>query len=255
EYPLCYLDLEDAQSPVSVHLEAFTPMIPLDADNSGIPCGILSYSVTNTTGASLEFTLAGTLPNTACHPLEDATVWSNFNHPMMKTTRGTLYEEEGFASIHFTNDNGDKTALRYSDSTLSVLGSGTVAALPQWPDTGWWDAGQLFWDSLRDYGNFDGISQEMSCSETVKSGSLGLCDTLAPGETKTVTFLISWNVPNRINGWTEPEPCCCSGCCETPKQTKNYYAVKFADSLATARYVGKNFTMLCEATHRFHDGL
>ena len=35
--PFVYVDLEDSKVPVKVRMEAYTPFIPLDADNSGIP--------------------------------------------------------------------------------------------------------------------------------------------------------------------------------------------------------------------------
>jgi len=48
EYPLATVALEDAKVPVGVTLEAFSPFIPLDAEESGLPVAVLRYRVANT---------------------------------------------------------------------------------------------------------------------------------------------------------------------------------------------------------------
>ena len=47
EFPLARIDFEDAELPVRVRLDAFTPFIPLDADASGLPAAVLRYRVRN----------------------------------------------------------------------------------------------------------------------------------------------------------------------------------------------------------------
>ena len=48
EYPFAQIDFHDPHLPVAVRLEAFTPLIPLNPEDSGIPCAVLTYHVTNT---------------------------------------------------------------------------------------------------------------------------------------------------------------------------------------------------------------
>jgi uncharacterized protein (DUF608 family) len=47
EYPLARISFRDRHLPVKVSLEAFTPFIPLDPDESGLPVAILRYRVSN----------------------------------------------------------------------------------------------------------------------------------------------------------------------------------------------------------------
>src|SRR5690242_1934436 len=47
EYPLARIDFRDARLPVHVALEAFSPFIPLDAEDSGLPLAFLRYRVSN----------------------------------------------------------------------------------------------------------------------------------------------------------------------------------------------------------------
>ncbi len=47
EYPLARIDFEDRSLPVKISLEAFSPFIPHEADESGLPVAILRYRVSN----------------------------------------------------------------------------------------------------------------------------------------------------------------------------------------------------------------
>ena len=47
EFPLARIDFEDSELPAKVSLEAFTPFIPLEADDSGLPVAVLRYRVSD----------------------------------------------------------------------------------------------------------------------------------------------------------------------------------------------------------------
>ena len=47
EYPLAHIDFHDQLLPVKVELDAFSPFIPHEPDDSGLPVAILRYRVTN----------------------------------------------------------------------------------------------------------------------------------------------------------------------------------------------------------------
>ena len=47
EYPFVRVDFSDGDIPLKVSLEAFTPFIPLNPEDSGIPSAILRYTVKN----------------------------------------------------------------------------------------------------------------------------------------------------------------------------------------------------------------
>jgi uncharacterized protein (DUF608 family) len=63
EYPIAYVEFEDEQFPLRVALEAFTPLVPLNPDDSGLPCAVLTYTLTNTTSEPVELTLVGSIAN------------------------------------------------------------------------------------------------------------------------------------------------------------------------------------------------
>jgi len=64
-------------------------------------------------------------------------------------------------------------------------------------------------------------------------GAVGKHVALQPGEQAEVAFLVTWCFPNRKEG--------------------NFYATRFADAVAVARYVAENFARLCRQTRLWHD--
>ena len=66
EYPLGFVTYTDPASPVSVSLEAFSPFIPLNPDDSGLPGTVMRFTVKNTSARSVEAELAGWLENAVC---------------------------------------------------------------------------------------------------------------------------------------------------------------------------------------------
>ena len=63
EYPLATVEYRDAACPLAVTLEAFSPFIPLNTDDSSLPATILQFTLKNTGATPVEATLAGTLQN------------------------------------------------------------------------------------------------------------------------------------------------------------------------------------------------
>ena len=66
EYPIAKVAYTNAAAPVQVSMEAFSPFIPLDAEQSGKPAIIFDFTLKNTSGAPVTATLAGGLENTVC---------------------------------------------------------------------------------------------------------------------------------------------------------------------------------------------
>ncbi|MGO9476849.1 MAG: GH116 family glycosyl-hydrolase [Limisphaerales bacterium] len=66
EYPIGIVEYADAGLPVAVKLEAFSPFIPLNTDDSSLPATILQFTLRNTSDAPVEATLSGELENGVC---------------------------------------------------------------------------------------------------------------------------------------------------------------------------------------------
>jgi len=66
EYPIGLVEYRDPASPVAVSLEAFSPFIPLNAEDSNLPATVLRFTVKNTGSEKVEALLAGWLENAVC---------------------------------------------------------------------------------------------------------------------------------------------------------------------------------------------
>ena len=66
EYPVGRVEYSDPSAPVRVTLEAFSPFIPLNPEDSGLPVTILQFTVRNVGGTQLSVDLAGWLENAVC---------------------------------------------------------------------------------------------------------------------------------------------------------------------------------------------
>ena len=62
-YPFGQVKLSDPDVPLDVRLQAFNPLVPGDADASGIPVAVLRYVLTNTGDEMVEASICGNLQN------------------------------------------------------------------------------------------------------------------------------------------------------------------------------------------------
>ena len=250
EYPFVRVKLEDDLMPVSVTLEAFTPFIPLNAEDSGIPCAILKYKVRNSTANKVDFTIAGSLPNVS--GFKGYTTFFNLNEDDFKGNMNEFIKEDGFAGLFMDSTGLDKSSLNYGNLSIST-NAANVSVKPHWYIGSWFDNVQDMWDDFGSDGRLDIESNTgFEPSNTLlRVGSIGAYDTLKAGEEKELVFLLTWYFPNRIDGWNQD---CCGPVCDCRK-TQNYYATKFNNAWDVAKYTMKNYDRLYKGTGDFHRAL
>ena len=90
-YPMGFVTYRDPDSPVEVHLEAFSPFIPLDMDNSGYPATVMRYTVENTSTQAVDVALAGWTDNPVCLDSGQASDTLHRNH-IRRSDVGTILE-------------------------------------------------------------------------------------------------------------------------------------------------------------------
>ena len=66
EYPIGQVEYRDPALPVTVSLEAFSPFVPLNADDSSLPATIMRFTVKNIGNEKIEAELIGWLQNAVC---------------------------------------------------------------------------------------------------------------------------------------------------------------------------------------------
>ena len=78
DYPLAKVSYADPAVPLAVEMEAFSPFIPLNTDDSSLPATVFQFTVRNTSAAPVETTLTGELENGVClHHRNRAGILSN----------------------------------------------------------------------------------------------------------------------------------------------------------------------------------
>ena len=249
EYPFVWIDFKDDELPVLVSLEAFTPFIPLNADDSGIPGAVIRYKVKNITQKSVDVSVAGSLTNLIGFNGYD--VFDNMN-----SVDGDLneYREEGqIKGVYYSSTKLQKHQFKYGSMSL-MTPDDSVTVRYRWLDGGWWDGIQDFWDDFSQNGklNMDlckNTTQTRVGPPKMNAGSLGIYHTLQPGDEKIFEFVLSWYFPNRVKNWDEDfrEFDC--------QIEKNYYSTLFKDAWHAGKYILENMKRLEKGTRDFHNAL
>jgi uncharacterized protein (DUF608 family) len=257
QYPFAHLQLEDDDMPVQVSLEAYTPLIPLNPDDSGLPCAILTYSVRNASSTPLDVTLVGSL----CNPVGNIRTdpFSNIGANRYGRTVNEFRDESALRGLFMTAAGIDESHLSYGSMSL-VTDETNITVKPHWLRSGWWDYLQEFWDDLTDDGRLTNLGyDEPSPDGRPDTGSLGVMKTLAAGETQTFRFVLTWHFPNRLDSWhvereienvVFPPPKPPQG--HVTPTVRNHYAALFPDAWAVARYVMTERQRLDAGTRNFH---
>ena len=238
EYPLAKVEFEDRTLPVQVELEAFSPFIPHNPDDSGLPVAILRYRVTNPGPSPAKVSIAFSIDNPVQHGRHNGA-------PSGSDKR--LNEQK---------KTGKLTGLVMSNPGLSaddpMHGSFALAVMPEsgtevtqwrgWPKGPWWNSPLLFWDA---FGASGQLSPEPEAYNSV--GAVSQQRSIAAGQSATFTFLLAWHFPNRTPdwcGWTAP-----------PGKGKtvigNFYATRFKDAWDAAEYTASNLDQLERRTRLF----
>jgi hypothetical protein len=89
EYPIGTVRYKDSSVPLGVTLEAYSPFIPLNVGDSGLPATILRFTLTNTSHKTVKATLSGSL--------ENAVLLRHRDTPGTRTI--TILKEKGFTFL------------------------------------------------------------------------------------------------------------------------------------------------------------
>ena len=140
EYPLARVDFQDRALPVRVSLEAFSPFIPHEPDDSGLPVAILRYRVTNPGAVAAKVSIAWSIDNPC-----------GTGNTRVNEHRAVRAAIEGLLMTHPTL--GEKDPLKGSFALcLLDAGADRVTHLRGWEAGRWWNSPMLFWDDFSEDG-------------------------------------------------------------------------------------------------------
>jgi uncharacterized protein (DUF608 family) len=245
EYPLAHIDFEDRSLPVRVELEAFSPFIPHDPDDSGLPVAVLRYRVTNSGPVAATVGVAFSVENPV-NPKAD-----NEGAARQKTNEGRRNEYrsgKGIAGLVMSNSSLAPDDPMAGEFVLaaSLEGGAEVSCWQGWPAGRWWNAPLHFWDRFSKTGDL-GAQPEPHNSV----GVLSLKKTIPSGRSASFQFFLGWRFPNRTPdwiGWAAPEG-------EGKAIIGNFYAARFRDAWEAVTYTAAHLEDLEARTRLFAKAL
>lgn len=241
EYPLAHIDFQDRTLPVKVELDAFSPFIPHEPDDSGLPVAILRYRVTNPGHVAAKVGVAFSIENPVkADEREDNDV------AQRKTYGGRRNEYRtagGVSGLHMSNPDLAADHPMAGDVVLATPDGGAeVSYWEGWPASRWWNSPLLFWDQFSKSGHMGTTPDPHDMV-----GVLCLHKTIAPGQTQEFPFLLGWRFPNRTPdwcGWASPQG-------KGNTVIGNYYAVRFKSAWDAVAYAAEHRNDLEERTRGF----
>lgn len=256
EYPFVWIDFEDDALPLDITLEAFTPFIPLDPEDSGLPCAVFNYRVKNLSSESVDVSIVGSLLNPVGICDMDRFGWPQ-DHDHSKNMN-ELKSLDGISGLFMYATHYSSEHFKYGNICLSTPES-EVTAKPYWYSGGWFDGIQEFWDDFQT----DGLLEERTMYSVVESditkrtasrkprvGSLGVPKRLEPGDEAEFRFVLSWYFPNRVKAWYYDR-----AIDDTTETIRNHYATRFGNAWDVATYVHKHMARLDATSRLFHDAV
>lgn len=223
-YPIGTVMYEADDLPVSVILEAYSPFIPLDPDDSGLPVTILSYTIKNKSGRKVEVSIGGLLQNACPLQLQKEEDGKKIN---------TKVQDGGVSGVLCSFEPADpEFAKRPDHGTMCIAALGADAKC------------FVRLDNDQSPGILFKAEKEEASASVAANGLLigGVKKTLhlRAGESATCDFLISWHFP-----FTELKV--------KDAREGNYYAKRFKDAAEVTRYVAGNFERLHSLTRNWRD--
>lgn len=239
-YPFGQVNLSDDTLPVDVKIKGFNPLIPGDADASGIPIAILSYQVTNKTSEPLEVSICGSIRNFIGKDGSKFTSdWKGDYIPVgCKDNKNIYKSENGLKGIYFYSEGVDKNDPAYGTMALTTQDTGNVTYRTSSKPDSWSNSILSFWDDFSADGELTELSES---NDEDPMASMAVKKIIEPYKTRTFSFFITWNFPNR-KAWSKTV-------------VGNYYSKQYPDAWNTAVRVVPQLSSLEKETLLFVNSL
>ena len=239
-YPLGQVHLWDEQLPVKVTIKGFNPLVPGDADASGLPIAVLAYEVANPTDQPIEVAVCGSLRNFI--GVDGSKFHFNWKGDMVpygeKKNKNEFRNSSGLSGIYLSSEGVDKNDPAWGTIALTTQAEqGVSYRTSSVPDV-WSNAMLDFWDDFSEDGCLTPKKQQ---ADQNPMASLAVRKTIAPGETKVFIFFLTWNFPNR-KAWADTI-------------VGNYYSRKYPDAWKAAEMIVPRIPALEKKTLSFVEAL
>jgi uncharacterized protein (DUF608 family) len=184
-FPFARVELSDPAVPLEVTVTGWSPFIPSNADDSGLPVGAIEYHFANRSPRALDLVYSFHAKNFLAKP-------SSATHSVTGTPGGFILREAGTQE----EPSGEAACAAWIDEPAAR--NDLI-----WFRGGWFDPLTVIWKNIAE----GRVVSQPAPSEGDPSlgGSVYLPLRLAPGEERTVRLLLAWYAPYstiRV-GWPE----------------------------------------------------
>lgn len=222
QYPIAEISYRDAQLPVAIDLQSFSPFVPLKVDESNYPATTMSFKVTNTSDKKASVELSGWLENAVLNNSK------NNKDVQLINTIETLDGNTVLTCSAQTSVEEIKKQRDFGNMALMLLNSGKKNKT---------EAGIKINNPLLFPENEQSTAESNHGEQLV--GAISKTIKLKPGETKDITFIVSWYFPNLVL----PQNKNSKG-----ENKGRYYSKRFKNAAAVATDIAKNFDELQHKT-------
>jgi len=113
EYPIGTVNYADPAFPLEVTLEAFSPFIPLNVDDSSLPATVLKFTVKNTSAAKIEAELGGWLENAVAK--KSGQLFHIVRRNREREMNGAVLLECGFREVAVSSPSETRPLIVFED--------------------------------------------------------------------------------------------------------------------------------------------
>lgn len=200
-YPFARVFLSDDEVPLNITLKAFNPLIPGDADKSGIPIAVLTYEVRNLSDKTMDVSVCGSLRNFIGRDGSKTwRSWKGEDHPLgAKQNQNRFIEDSLLSGIFMYSKGVDKKSPAWGTFAISTSDK-NVSYRTASKTNNWSNAILDFWDDFSD----DGVLEEKTefPDEDDPMASLAVKKSIAAGQKEEFSFYLTWHFPNRM-AWSK----------------------------------------------------
>jgi non-lysosomal glucosylceramidase len=217
-YPFGQVNLSDKTLPVKVRIKGFNPLIPGNADDSGIPIAILTYEVTNLTDQPIEVAISGNMRNfIGADGSKYRIDWKGDRIPEgAKNNRNTYRESGNIKGIFMYSEGVDENDPAWGTIALTTNSDGDITFRRSSVRNNWGRAILDFWDDFSADGE---LTDKEQPAENDPMASLAVKKILKAGETQSFPVLHHLEFPQPAglvegkSGQLLQHPVCrCLGC-------------------------------------------
>lgn len=201
-YPFGQVHLSDDSLPLKVTIKGFNPLVPPDADKSGLPVAVLSYEITNTSDKAADVAVCGTIRNFIGR---DGSNWyldwnDDFIYRGAKDNENVFRSDGDIKGLYFFSNGVSEEDPAWGTIALTTEATeGISYRTSGMADGGWWNAILDFWD---DFGDDGMLVEKYKKQDQDPMGSLSVKKKIGPHQTETFTFYLTWHFPNRF-AWSK----------------------------------------------------